>query len=179
MGFDLWAGKVTQLNFGSQVWYVVIAGAGMGFMLTPASTDAVNRASSLSYGEATGITQTVRNYAASLGLAILGTILVSSLKSRLLTSLLAQGIPSGRATKEAASISQAANGSGGGSGSGTVASIPHFVRLDFAYATRNVLHVMALIMIVAAVVALVGLQPGVQQDIGGADQDSAVESSTG
>ena len=50
----------------------------MGFMLGPASTDAVNRASRLSYGEATGITQTVRNYAASLGLAILGTILVSA-----------------------------------------------------------------------------------------------------
>jgi EmrB/QacA subfamily drug resistance transporter len=178
VGFDLWAGKVTQLNFGSQVWYVIVAGAGMGFMLTPASTDAVNRASSLSYGEATGITQTVRNYAASLGLAILGTILVSSLKSRLVASLLSQGVPSGRATKEAAGISQAANGSGGGSGSGGVASIPHFVRLDFAYATRNVLHVMALIMLVAAVVAFVGLQPGVQQEIG-ADQDPAVEPSTG
>ena len=49
----------------------------MGFMLGPASTDAVSRASRLSYGEATGITQTVRNYAASLGLAILGTILVA------------------------------------------------------------------------------------------------------
>jgi hypothetical protein len=53
------------------------------------------------------------------------------------------------------------------------------VRLDFAYATRDVLHVMALIMIVAAVVALVGLQPGVQQDISGADQDPAIEVSTG
>ena len=54
----------------------------MGFMLGPASTDAVNRASRLSYGEATGITQTVRNYSASLGLAILGTIVVSQTRSR-------------------------------------------------------------------------------------------------
>ncbi len=52
----------------------MLAGAGMGFMLGPASTDAVNRASRLSYGEATGITQTVRNFAASLGIAILGTL---------------------------------------------------------------------------------------------------------
>ncbi len=43
VGFDLWAGKVTQLNFGSQQWFVILAGAGMGLMLTPASTDAVNR----------------------------------------------------------------------------------------------------------------------------------------
>ena len=81
VGFWLWAGKVTGLDFGSQIWFIVLAGAGMGLMLGPASTDAVNRASRLSYGEATGITQTVRNYAASLGLAILGTILVSQLRS--------------------------------------------------------------------------------------------------
>ena len=72
VGFYLWA-EGHRLSFSTQQWYVIVAGAGMGFMLGPASTDAVNRASRLSYGEATGITQTVRNYAASLGLAILGT----------------------------------------------------------------------------------------------------------
>ncbi len=172
VGFDLWAGKVTQLSFGTQVWFVIMAGAGMGLMLTPASTDAVNRASALSYGEATGITQTVRNFAASLGLAILGTILVSSLRSRLVSSLVAQGAPRGEAAREATKISQAANG-GSGSGSGSVASIPHFVRLDFAYATRDVLHVMAVIMIVAAVVAFVGLRPGVQEESAEARTDPA------
>ena len=93
VGFALWAGKVTELNFHTQQWYIILAGAGMGFMLGPASTDAVNRASRLSYGEATGITQTVRNYAASLGLAILGTVLVSQMRSHLTTSLIAQGLP--------------------------------------------------------------------------------------
>lgn len=158
VGFNLWAGKVTQLSFSSQEWYVILAGAGMGFMLSPASTDAVNRASRLSYGEATGITQTVRNYAASLGLAILGTILVTGLRSRIVSSLVAQGVPSGKAARVASSVSQ--NQSGGGS----IASIPHFVRIDFAYSTRNVLHVMATIMAMAAVVAFVGLRRGVQQD---------------
>jgi len=46
-------------------------------MLGQANTDAINRASRYSYGEATGITQTVRNYGASLGSAILGTILIT------------------------------------------------------------------------------------------------------
>ena len=41
---------------------------------------------------------------------------------------------------------------------------PHFIRLDFAYATRSVLYVMAAIMAVAALVALRGLRRGVQQD---------------
>ncbi len=98
VGFWLWSGKVIDLDFGSQIWSIVLAGAGMGLMLGPASTDAVNRASRLSYGEATGITQTVRNYAASLGIAILGTILVSQLRSHVTTSLIGQGVPPARAS---------------------------------------------------------------------------------
>ncbi|HEY2766997.1 MAG TPA: MFS transporter [Solirubrobacteraceae bacterium] len=157
VGFWLWAGKVTGLDLGSQQWYVVMAGAGMGLMLGQASTDAVNRASRLSYGEATGITQTVRNYAASLGLAILGTILVSQLRSHAETSLTAKGVPGARARTIADRISQSHDG-------GSVASIPHFVRLDFAYATRSVLYVIAAVMAASAVVAFLGLRAGVQQD---------------
>ena len=144
VGFWLWAGKITDLSFSAQQWYIILAGAGMGMMLGPASTDAVNRASRLSYGEATGITQTVRNYAASLGLAILGTILVSQMRSRVATSLIAKGMPSARAHTEASSIAQSRGGGG------NIASIPHFVQLDFAYATRSVLYVMAAIMAAAA-----------------------------
>ncbi len=158
VGFALWAGKVTELSFQSQKWYVVLAGAGMGLMLGPASTDAVNRATRLSYGEATGITQTVRNYAASLGLAILGTVLVSQMRSHVTTSLLAKGVPPGRAATEAKSISQS---QGGSSSSG---AIPHFIRLDFAQASRVVFFAMAAVMAVAAIVAFIGLRPGLQAE---------------
>src|SRR6516164_8985875 len=75
-GFGLWAGKATDLS-SVPVWYIVMAGAGMGLMLGQANTDAINRASRYSYGEATGITQTVRNYGASLGFAILGTLVIT------------------------------------------------------------------------------------------------------
>jgi EmrB/QacA subfamily drug resistance transporter len=158
VGFWLWSRKVTGLSFGDQQLDIIVAGAGMGLMLGPASTDAVNRASKLSYGEATGITQTIRNYAASLGIAILGTIVVSQMRSHLLTSLLSQGASSVRAHVEAATISQS-QGSGG-----STASIPHFVKLDFAYATQSVLHVMAAVMAVAAIVAFIGLRAGRQED---------------
>jgi MFS family permease len=154
VGFALWASKVTQLDFGSQIWFVIIAGAGMGLMLGQSSTDAVNRASRMSYGEATGITQTVRNYSASLGIAILGTILVAQLKSHVVASLLARGVPHSLAVKQAAAISQ--------SQGGNVATIPHFIRLDFADATRTIFYIMAGIMVVAAIVARRGLEPGVQ-----------------
>jgi EmrB/QacA subfamily drug resistance transporter len=161
VGFWLWAGEVTQLNLNAQVWYIILSGAGIGFMLGPANTDAVNRASRLSYGEATGITQTVRNYAASLGLAILGTILVSEMRSRLTTSLIAQGTPGAQAARQASALAQT---SADGGGSGSAASIPQFFRLDFAYATQTVLYVMAGVMAAAALVAFVGLRQGVQEE---------------
>ena len=112
VGFSLWAGKVTQLSFGAQQWYIVLAGAGMGFMLGPASTDAVNRASRLSYGEATGITQTVRNYAASLGLAILGTVLVTQMRSQVTTSWWPRGCRRPGGPRGGSTIAQAQGGSG-------------------------------------------------------------------
>ena len=77
VGFFLLAGKLTDLSLGAQSLYIAIAGAGLGLMLGPASTDAVNRAPSTSYSEVTGITQTARNFGASLGLAVLGAILIS------------------------------------------------------------------------------------------------------
>ncbi len=154
---------MTDLNLSHQVWWIILAGAGMGFMLSPASTDAVNRASRLSYGEATGITQTVRNYAASLGLAILGTILVNRLRSEVTSSLLAKGASPTQAAAgaaKAAAASSGAGGSGGGAG-----AVPPYFRLDFAHASQTVFYIMAGVMAVAAVVALIGLQPGVQPDL--------------
>lgn len=172
VGFYLWAGKVTALSLGSQQWYIILAGAGMGLMLGPAQTDAVNRASRYAYGEATGITQTVRNYAGSLGLAILGTILISQLRSRITTSLIAQGVPARAAAAQASSVSQSRS-------AGSVASIPHFIRLDFAYATRSVFYVMAAVMAVGAIVALLGLRTGVQEEPEPAAAESVPEAARG
>jgi EmrB/QacA subfamily drug resistance transporter len=163
VGFGLWASKVTELNFSNQIVYVILAGFGMGLMLTPASTDAVNRASRLSYGEATGITQTVRNFAASLGLAILGTVLVDQMRSRVTTSLMTKGLSAKAAAAVATKISQSQGESLG--------AVPHYVQLDFAYAIRTVFYAMAGVMAVAAIVAKIGLRPGVQEETDEAPAD--------
>ncbi len=155
VGFGVWASKATILNFNQQRIWVVVAGAGMGMMLGPANTDAVNRAGNLSYGEATGITQTIRNFGASLGLAALGTILLFNYRSHLTASLQAMGDPN--AAAEANRITQSQQGHG------SVASIPHFVSVDFAHATQAVLYVMCGIMAFACLVALFGLQRGRQE----------------
>jgi len=149
-GFYLWAGKATDLHAGAQTFYIILAGAGMGFMLGQANTDAINHASRYSYGEATGITQTVRNYGASLGFAILGTLLISEFRSAVTSSLSARGLPGPAAAAEAAKIAQLQLGSG------STTAIPLFIRADFAHAVQDVLYAMAVIMAVAAFVALRG-----------------------
>jgi hypothetical protein len=151
---------LSSLHSGGQIIYIVMAGAGMGLMLGQANTDAVNRASRFSYGEATGITQTVRNYGASLGFAVLGTVLITEFRSKITASLIAKGAPGPVASAQAAKIAQLQGGSG------NPASIPAFIRADFAGATRDVLYVMCAIMAVAALVALRGLTRGVQQEDG-------------
>jgi EmrB/QacA subfamily drug resistance transporter len=158
VGFGLWASKATDLHVGAQVIYIVMAGAGMGLMLGQANTDAINRASRYSYGEATGITQTVRNYGASLGFAILGTLLITRFRSAITASLTSQGLSGPAASAQAAKIAQLQGGNG------NVTAIPPFIRANFATATRDVLYGMCVIMAVAAFVALRGLRRGVQED---------------
>src|SRR6516165_3446476 len=158
VGFGLWASRVTDLHVGAQVVFIIMAGAGMGLMLGQANTDAINRASRYSYGEATGITQTVRNYGASLGFAVLGTLLITRFHSAVTTSLTGKGLPHAAATAQASKIA------GPRGGTGNPADIPAFIRADFAAATRDVLYAMAIIMAVAGVVALLGLRRGVQED---------------
>ena len=174
VGFGLLAARVTTLDFNSLSWTIVVSGFGMGMMLTPASTDAVNRASTLTYGEATGITQTVRNYAASLGLAILGTLLVTEFRSRLTSSLISIDHLS---PAEAASKAAVAAQSSGGGTSGQL--LPKYVRLDFAYASRSVFSAMALVMAVAAVVGLLGLERGRQELAPGSEAELPSAAATG
>jgi EmrB/QacA subfamily drug resistance transporter len=158
VGFGLWASKATDLHAGAQVIWIVMAGAGMGLMLGQANTDAINRASRYSYGEATGITQTVRNYGASLGFAILGTLLITRFRSHVTASLTSQGLPGPAASAEAAKVAQLQGGNG------NITAIPQFIRADFASGIRDVLFGMAVIMAVAALVALRGLRRGLQED---------------
>ncbi len=155
VGFATWAWKLTDLSLGAQWWTIVLAGAGIGFILGPASTDSVNRAIGASYGEATGISQTIRNYGSSLGLAIFGTLLSHVLVSRLTGSLTGLGLDHA----SAASFAQHAAASGGGS---SESGVPAFLRpvvnrivsQDFALASRAVLIGMAIALGVCLLLTL-------------------------
>lgn len=149
VGFFLLAHKLTDLSFSHQQWLVALAGAGPGLILGQASTDAVNRAPSTSYSEVTGITQTARNFGASLGLAVLGAILVSRDNVNVDGALTKAGVPKAVAHRVASSF-----GSGAGSASGHSHALVHSVQLAFAHSTQTVFYIMAGVMAATFIVAV-------------------------
>ncbi len=113
--------------------------------------------STISIATSSGCCKPAGGDAAHAGDAVLGTILVTELRSRV-TAPSSPRLSSRHAAAEAAQIGQAR-----GSDRGT-AAIPHFIRVDFAHASETVFYVMVGVMACAAVVALVGLPQGVQQE---------------
>jgi EmrB/QacA subfamily drug resistance transporter len=167
-GFALWAKEMPELSVSSQWPYMVLAGAGVGLVLSPANTDAMNRVRRNRYGEATGITQTVRNFGSSLGLAMLGTVLILQNKSNLETTLGEEGIPKAEADQIAAALSE----SGGGSetafaeqAGAKAKEIFSAVQYDFALSSRTVFYCMAGVMAIAFLVALIWMPSGKAPDL--------------
>ena len=131
------------------------AGSGQYRCRQPGHRDVV------SYGEATGITQTIRNYGASLGLAILGTILLSVQRAQLTASLrkLYPGLHDpAQVAASRSQQSQSQDRLGTGSTMQDAFRSIRPIRMDFAHAIEVVLFVMCGIMALAAVVAFIGLQ---------------------
>ncbi|MFZ0043845.1 MAG: MFS transporter [Solirubrobacteraceae bacterium] len=163
VGFYLWAHHLDVLSFSKQWPYLAIAGAGIGMVLGPVSTDALNRSASTTYGAVTGVTQTVRNFGGSLGLAILGSLLITQVTTKVEKTLGGFGVPKAVADRIAHEVSGASGGTssgGGGSTSHATSASIHAVRVDFASATKVVIIGMAVAMAVAFVVSFVGLPRG-------------------
>jgi hypothetical protein len=161
-GFYLWARQLPDLDFGNQWYWIVVTGAGMGFVLSPASTDAIDQVSRERYGEATGITQTLRNYGSSLGLAILGSILISQNTSNIESSLGDLGIDKAKTDEVATAVSQSGNGASeafGALGDKAQAAF-EATQLDYALSLRTVYYLLAAVMAVSFVVAALTLPGG-------------------
>jgi EmrB/QacA subfamily drug resistance transporter len=161
VGFYLWGHSLTKLSVSDQWYYIVIAGAGVGLVLSPANTDALNRVPRSRYGEATGITQTVRNFGSSLGLAVLGSILVLQNRANLESTAAENHLPKQVADEVADAISQGNRSEEAHQHvSGAVAKVVDAIPHDFALATRSVFYGMAIAMAVAFVVALAWMPAG-------------------
>ena len=158
VGFFLLAGKLTDLSLNHQQLYITVAGGGLGLMLGTASTDAINRAPRSSYSEVTGITQTSRNFGASLGLAVLGAILVSRDQTNITGALTHAGVPARVAHQVASSFG--AGGASSRGGSGASQTLIHDVQVAFAHSTQTIFYVMAGVMAATFIVSLRWLPPG-------------------
>ncbi len=156
VGFYLWGSELDSLSFSSQWYFLALAGAGIGLVLGPVSTDALNRASRTTYGAVTGATQTVRNFGGSLGLAVLGSILITQNTSRVETTLRGAGLPAGQAERTAQKVANAGAGATKLSSVAAHASngVLHQLQLDFALSTRTVIYGMAGAMALAFLVAV-------------------------
>ncbi len=160
VGFYLWAGSMPDLSVSSQWYYIVVAGAGCGLILAPANTDALNRVPADRYGEATGITQTVRNFGSSVGMAVLGTILILENKANLEATASSHGVPKSVGDEIADSISQGSGAEAPQQVSGAIGKVVDSIPHDFALATQTVFYAMAGVMAVAFVVALATMPSG-------------------
>jgi EmrB/QacA subfamily drug resistance transporter len=154
VGFYLLSRKLTDLSLHAQTGYIILSGAGLGLMLGPASTDAVNRAPSTAYSEVTGITQTARNFGASLGLAVLGAVLTSRNETNVGRVLVKAGAPPSVAHRVASSFASATASHGR-------AREPHAVLVQvqeaFAHSTQTVFTIMAAVLAVTFLVCVRGL----------------------
>ncbi|RSS61144.1 MFS transporter [Streptomyces sp. WAC06614] len=164
-GFALWGAKLTDLSPHAQWPYAVLAGAGIGLLLSPASTDTVNRAIGASYGEVTGVTQTVRNYAAAVGMAVYGTVLIHVTTDRVAATLSAAGASAGEVRGAARAVAEAVTGhpddhrpTGEGPTAALMRGAMGAFRADFAEGNQWVFYGMALALGMAFLCAL--LHPG-------------------
>jgi EmrB/QacA subfamily drug resistance transporter len=163
VGFALWAKEMPELSVGSMWPFMVLAGAGCGLVLSPANTDALNRVPSSRYGEATGITQTVRNFGSSLGLAVLGTVLITQNRTNLESTLGEEGIPKSEADQIAEALSTSAGGNEAAfaeNGGHQAKEIFSAIQYDFALSTQTVFYAMAAVMAVAFLVSLIWMPSG-------------------
>jgi EmrB/QacA subfamily drug resistance transporter len=176
VGLALWARTLPGVDFSSQWPFLALAGAGLGLVLGPVSTDALNRAPGAGYGEITGVTQTVRNFGASLGMAVMGSVFITQNVTRVTDTLTAKGVPAGQAHDIAHTITSSGSGAAAQSGGQATRSIVEAVQLDIAHSTQIVVYVMAGIMAAAFVLARVGLKRGHVEEVETEDRKVLVAS---
>ena len=140
---------------GDLTWQLGCAGAGIGFMFSPAATDMVNRAAESAYGETTSISQSMKNLGGALGMAVFASVSVSKFADAVYRGLGGFGITRERASELAAKITSGHAPSGRPPGGGSVkrAAIDA-VRKAYAEAAGSVFLAMAIACALLIVIAL-------------------------
>jgi EmrB/QacA subfamily drug resistance transporter len=77
VGVIVWAITLSQLSYMVQIPGMVITGFGLGLVFSPVNTDALGRVGASERAQASGIVQTVRQLGGTLGVAVIGAIVLA------------------------------------------------------------------------------------------------------
>jgi len=77
-GMVLWGTELSDLGHLETTAGMLVTGAGFGLIFSPLNADALNRVPDEIRGQASGITQTFRNFGSAVGMAIMGTIVAGA-----------------------------------------------------------------------------------------------------
>lgn len=76
VGLGGWAAALPALSYPWQVPGMVVTGLGLGLMLSPTNTDTLGRVTRAQRSQASGLLQTVRQLGGTLGVALVGTLVL-------------------------------------------------------------------------------------------------------
>lgn len=140
---------------GDLTWQLGCAGAGIGFMFSPAATDMVNRAAESAYGETTSISQSMKNLGGALGMAVFASVSVSKFADAVYRKLGGFGITRARASELAATVTSGHMRAGQLPGGGRARqAATDAVRQAYAEAAASVFLAMAIACVLLIVIAL-------------------------
>jgi EmrB/QacA subfamily drug resistance transporter len=77
IGVVLWAMSLGHLEYAIQVPGMIVTGLGLGLIFSPVNTDALGRVTGADRAQASGIVQTVRQLGGTLGVAIIGAVVLA------------------------------------------------------------------------------------------------------
>ncbi|MGV9670684.1 MFS transporter [Gordonia sp. NPDC003504] len=76
IGMACWTLALPHLDYAWQVPGMIITGFGLGLVFSPTNTDALSRVSSAERSQASGIVQTIRQLGGTLGVAVIGSVIL-------------------------------------------------------------------------------------------------------
>jgi hypothetical protein len=144
-------GITTHSSYGFLVVSFLLMGAGMGFVMSPMSTAAMNSVDRAKAGVASGILSMTRMVGGTFGVAAMGAVISTLGRSHLATLLPA--VPAGQRAKLANALGS------GSTGAGLPPQVVHAMRETFVYALSNGIYVAGAVALLGAFVALVMIGP--------------------
>jgi MFS family permease len=75
-GISAWAASLPQLSYSPQLPGMIVTGFGLGLLISPTNTDALGRVEVAERSQASGLMQTVRQLGGTLGIAVIGALVL-------------------------------------------------------------------------------------------------------